>query len=254
MMRLPAFAILAVASLLVPGGAGAGSLDNCVKAEAAYQAGEPDREIELYTRCLEDDGPSRAQRAVAYNNRGVARLATGDPDRAIEDYDRALALDPDDAAAHSNRGMAHLAKGDLPQALRDYDTAIDLDPAYGPAYANRCWLFGFTGYGEAALADCETSLRLVPDDPAVLDSRAFAHWILEDQESARRDLERARRLDPARLIWQARFDEFETKYSVGYPYSDASVQSAERNGQGTAPTGAAVRAPHHAAPPAPAPR
>jgi tetratricopeptide (TPR) repeat protein len=250
-MRLPALAILAVASLLVPVGAGARSLDNCVKAEAAYQAGEPDREIELYTRCIDDDGPSRAPRAIAYNNRGVARLATGDPEQAIEDYDRALALKADYAAAHSNRGMAHLAKGDFPRALRDYDTAIALDPAYGPAYGNRCWLFGFMGYGEEALTDCETSLRLGPDDPAVLDSRAFAYWILEDQENARRDLEQARRLDPARPAWPARFVEFEKKYSVGYPYSDASVQSAERKRQGTAPSDAAVRAPRHAASPAP---
>lgn len=254
MIRLPALAILAVASLVVPGGAWAGSLDNCVEAEAAYQAGEPGREIALYTHCLEDDGPSRAQRAIAFNNRGVAHLATGDPERAIEDFDRALTLDPDDAAAHSNRGMAHLAMGALPQALEDYDTAIGLDPAYGLAYANRCWLFGFMGYGEEALADCEASLRLVPDDPAVLDSRAFAYWILEDQESARRDLERARRLDPARLTWQARFVEFEKKYSVGYPYSAASVQSADGEWQGIAPAAAAVRSPRLPAPPAPTPR
>lgn len=250
-MRLPALAILAVASLLVPSGAGAGSLDNCVKAEAAYQAGEPEREIELYTRCIEDDGPSRARRAIAYNNRGVARLATSDLEKAIEDFDRALALNAGYAEASSNRGMAHLARGDFPQALRDYDTAIAFDPVYGPAYANRCWLFGFIGYGEEALADCEASLRLAPDDPAVLDSRAFAFWILDDQESARRDLERARHLDPARPAWQARFVEFEKKYSVGYPYSDASVQSAERKRPGIAPAGAALRAAPHATPPAP---
>jgi len=234
-IRLPALAILAITSVLVPAGAAAGPVDNCVAAETAYQAREHEREIELYTRCIEDDGPSRTQRAIAYNNRGVARFAQGDPAGAIQDYDRALALDPGYAVAHANRGMAHLAKGAFAQALWDYDTAIALDPAYGPAYANRCWLFGFMGYGEAALADCETSLRLAPDDPAVLDSRAFAHWILEDQESARRDLELARRLDPARPAWQARFDEFEAKYSVGYPYSDASVQSAERNSREIAP-------------------
>ena len=236
MIGLPALAVLAVASVLVPARAGAGSVDNCVQAEAAYQAGEPEREIELYTRCLEHDGPSRTQRAIAYNNRGVARLAKGEPERAIEDYDRALAIDSGYAAAHANRGMAHLATGAFAQALRDYDAAIALDPAYGPAYANRCWLFGYMGHGEEALADCEASLRLVPDDPAVLDSRAFAYWLLEDQESARRSLEEARRLDPTRQAWQARFVEFEKDYSVGYPYSAASVQSADRKREAMAPT------------------
>jgi tetratricopeptide (TPR) repeat protein len=231
MMVLRALAILALVAGFAPAGAAAAPLENCVKGEAAYQAGDHALEIELYTRCIDHDRPRGATLAVAYNNRGVARHALGDPESAIADYDKALSLDPDYAVAYSNRGMAYLATGAVVRALQDYGTAIDLDPAYGPAYANRCWLFGFMGYGDQALADCEASLDLVPDDAATLDSRAFAYWILEDQERARRDLERARRLDPARPSWQERFDEFERTFSVGYPYSAASVQSADGHGK-----------------------
>ena len=119
-----------------------------------------------------------------------------------------------------------------------FDTAIAFDPSYAQAYANRCWLFGFMGYGEAALADCDESLSLRPDDAFTLDARAFAFWLIEDRENARRDLQLAQRLDPSRPVWHERFAEFERKFSVGYPYTAASVQSADRRaetGQETAP-------------------
>lgn len=227
MVSLRAVAFLALASALALGDAEAQPLENCLKGEAAYRAGDHDLEVEFYTRCIDEDGPRGARRAIAHNNRGVAHLARGDADSAIADYDSAIAIDPDYAVAYANRGLARLAKGEFVHALQDYDTAIRLDPAYGPAYASRCWLFAYMGYGETALADCDASLDLRPDDPATLDTRAFAYWILEDRERARRDVELARRLDPARPTWQERFVEFENEFSVGYPYSTASVQSAD---------------------------
>lgn len=230
-MRALAVVVLAsgLASSMTWGSAEAAPLENCVKAEEAYQAGSHEQEIEYYTRCIDEDGPSGVKLAIAHNNRGVAHLASGDPGSAIEDYDKALSLDPGYAIARTNRGMAHIAKGAFVQALLDYDMAIELDPAYGPAYASRCWLFGFMGYGDTALADCDESLRLNPLDAAALDSRAFAYWLLEEQERARLDLELAREIDPARPNWEDRFAEFEKKFSVGYPYSVASVQSADRH-------------------------
>ena len=230
-MRALAIVILAsgLTSSMGWGSAEAASLENCVKAEEAYQADSHGQEIEYYTRCIDEDGPSGVKLAIAHNNRGVAHLVVGDADSAIEDYDRALLLDPAYAIARTNRGMAHVAKGAFVQALRDYDKALELDPAYGPAYASRCWLFGFMGYGDTALADCDESLRLNPLDATALDSRAFAYWLLEEQERARLDLELAREIDPERPVWEDRFTEFEKKFSVGYPYSAASVQSADRN-------------------------
>ena len=241
--------VLALASGMAWGGAEAAPLEHCVKAEAAYQAGDHALEIEYYTRCIDDEGPASATRAIAHNNRGVAHLAAGDPDSAIADYEKALSLDSAYAMAYANRGMAQLAKGNFVQSLRDYDTALDFDPAYAPAYTNRCWLFGFMGYGEAALEDCDESLRLRPDDSFTLDARAFAFWLLEDQEKARQDLQLAQRLDPSRPIWYERFAEFERIYSVGYPYATAAVQSADRQAEADqatalqAPSGSTAR-PH----------
>lgn len=228
-----AFALPALASGLILAAtlAEAAPLENCLEAEAAYQAGRHEAEVALYTRCIDEDGPTGPNLAIAHNNHGVARLATGDPEGAIADYDRALSLDSAYAMAYTNRGMAHLARGDFEQSLRDYDAAIAFDPTYAQAYANRCWLFGFMGNGESALADCEESLRLHPHHPATLDSRAFAHWILGDQASARRDLQMARAVDPTRPTWDARFAAFERSFSVGYPVPSAATQSADFQGE-----------------------
>lgn len=229
-------------------GVEAAPLENCLKAEVAYQAGRHQAEIALYTRCIDEDGPTGPNLAIAHNNRGVARLATGDPEGAIADYDRALSLDSAYAMAYTNRGMAHLARGDFEQSLRDYDTAIAFDQTYAEAFANRCWLFGFMGNGEAALADCEESLRLRPDHPTTLDSRAFAHWILGDQVSARRDLQLARALDPTRPTWNARFAAFERSFSVGYPVPSAAVQSVDFQAETDPPASSLATAAPPAAP------
>jgi tetratricopeptide (TPR) repeat protein len=60
-----------------------------------------------------------------------------------------------------------------------------------------------------ALRDCNESLRRKPDKPAILDSRALAYWLLDDQDSARQDLDRAHQIDPSFPSWQDRFHEFE---------------------------------------------
>jgi tetratricopeptide (TPR) repeat protein len=110
--------VLALSSGMAWGGAEAAPLEHCVKAEAAYQAGDHTLEIEYYTRCIDDEGPASATRAIAHNNRGVAHLAAGDPDSAIADYEKALSLDSAYAMAYANRGMAQLAKGSGPGGLR----------------------------------------------------------------------------------------------------------------------------------------
>jgi len=64
----------------------------------------------------------------------------------------------------------------------------------------------------ALTAFCSAAVRLLPNQPEVLDSRALAYWLQGDQDRARRDLEEARRLDPAVPDWQTRFKEFESLY------------------------------------------
>ncbi len=116
--------------ILSAGGSHAATLDHCIEAEAAYQAGNHDLEIEHYTRCIDGSGLSAKNQAIAHNNRGVAHYAKSLRDKAIADYDMALSIDPDYAMAFANRGNAYFARGDFDQAMRDFDAAIALDPAH----------------------------------------------------------------------------------------------------------------------------
>ena len=64
--------------------------------------------------------------AVAYNNRGIARLAEGDVEGALQDFNEAIRLKPDYATPFNNRGELRRAKGDVEGALQDFNEAIRL--------------------------------------------------------------------------------------------------------------------------------
>ena len=53
---------------------------------------------------------------------------------------------------------------------------------------------------------------MLPDQPAILDSRALAYWLLNEKDKARQDLERAHQLDPSSPTWEERFRDFEDMF------------------------------------------
>ncbi len=115
-MWRPRFVILFLILVLIlsAGGSHAATLDHCIEAGAAYQAGNHDLEIEHYTRCIDGSGLSAKNQAIAHNNRGVAHYAKSLRDKAIADYAMALS-----------------------KAIADYDMALSIDPDYAMAFANR---------------------------------------------------------------------------------------------------------------------
>ena len=58
----------------------------------------------------------------------MARKVKGDLNGAIEDYDRALVLDPGLAVAYMNRGFARLDQNNATEAERDFARALALRP------------------------------------------------------------------------------------------------------------------------------
>ena len=56
---------------------------------------------------------------------------------AIADLDKALELDPKFALAYMNRGNAKIELKQYTEAIADYDKAIELEPNFAPAYTNR---------------------------------------------------------------------------------------------------------------------
>ena len=80
--------------------------------------------------------------ALAYYNRGNARLAQGDLASAISDYDSAIAMSsglpkPRLPDVYNNRGHAWLERGDFEKAIADSNEAIKINPRYALGYLNR---------------------------------------------------------------------------------------------------------------------
>jgi hypothetical protein len=57
------------------------------------------------------------------------RVARGDVKEGLPDFDRAIELDPGRALAYANRGWARLLLGDKPGGDKDFEQCFKLDPA-----------------------------------------------------------------------------------------------------------------------------
>ena len=97
-----------------------------------------DQVITGCTAVIESRRETRENRAISYNNRGLAYFHKGTYDRAIEDFDEAIRLDPPHSARPlSNRGNVYRKQGDYDHAIAYYDEAIRLNPAHADYYFNR---------------------------------------------------------------------------------------------------------------------
>ena len=156
----------------------------CPQGNDAIEADEYGLAVEIYSNCLGDDDQSDFDLAYIYSNRGYAYLEQGAYEDAIWDYTAAIGLNPDDTQAYSGRGHAYLEQGAYHNALSDFTDAILLGPENAWSYNNRCWTYGLSRLPEKALEDCNKALTLLPDEPAILDSRALAFWLLDKQDEA----------------------------------------------------------------------
>jgi Flp pilus assembly protein TadD len=69
--------------------------------------------------------------SILYTNRGAEFGAKGELDRAMKDHDQALKIDPKNALAFNNRGIAKLKKGDKEGGEADIAKAKQLQPGIG---------------------------------------------------------------------------------------------------------------------------
>jgi tetratricopeptide (TPR) repeat protein len=158
--------------------------------------GSGDVAIAACTRVVNDRNESRKNRAIAYNNRGIARHNKGDLERAIEDYNEAIRLNPRHAGAYYNRGVAWRNKGDLERAIEDYSEAIRLNPRHAGAYNNRGIAWKNKGDLERAIEDYDEAIRLNPRDAGAYYNRGAARQNKGELERAIEDYSEAIRLNP----------------------------------------------------------
>ncbi|MCA9211594.1 MAG: tetratricopeptide repeat protein [Planctomycetales bacterium] len=142
MKHLPKTLLILLASTIAL--VGCGSADGYRAAEKAYQNGEYEKAIKLFTEVAKtSDNPS------IYGNRGNCYSYLGDIDSALSDYaiaiEKATAAigDPNDprlAYFYYNRGYACDRAGEIDRAIEDYEKTIQLNAAYPDAKNNLGWI------------------------------------------------------------------------------------------------------------------
>ena len=127
MRRYPilSVSVLLVAALAAPcGPASADDRETCKTA-----SGDP--AISACSRAIASKKYRGNVLSILYTNRGAEFGAKGDLDRAMKDHDQALKLDPKNALAFNNRGIAKLKKGDKEGGEADIAKAKQLQPDIG---------------------------------------------------------------------------------------------------------------------------
>jgi tetratricopeptide (TPR) repeat protein len=120
---------------------------------------DPDRAIAGCTPLIQSGQERAADRAAAFNNRGIAYPERSDYDRAIEDFDQAIGLKPDFEDAFYHRANAYRRQGDLDSAIEDYDQAIKLKPDHGEALNHRGVAYWSKGDLDRAIQDFDQAVR-----------------------------------------------------------------------------------------------
>jgi tetratricopeptide (TPR) repeat protein len=96
--------------------------------ESAFVATDPHQRIGLWTICITKSGLTGAERAGAFNNRGIDYEQVGQEDKAFQDFTWSIESDPNWGTAYVNRGRLYAKRGDWPHALADFEKAAHLDP------------------------------------------------------------------------------------------------------------------------------
>lgn len=123
---------------------------------AKVQAGNIKGGMDDFTRAIEVDSTY----AQGYNNRGSYRKEVKDYSGALDDLNTAIRLDSTYASAYNNRANTYFALGKLQEALADYNKAVGYDSTMGQAYFNRGLLKLNLGDTLAGLKDWKVAYKL----------------------------------------------------------------------------------------------
>jgi tetratricopeptide (TPR) repeat protein len=119
--------------------------------------------VDICTLAIEDEATAPADKAGAYNNRGVLRFEEGNFDQALADFDAALAIVETLAAAHINRGYTLVAMERWANSIEAFDRGIELGaPEPARAHFNRGIAHEELGHVRDAYNDYKRASELDP--------------------------------------------------------------------------------------------
>lgn len=164
------------------------------RGNALRSLGRLDEALAAYHRVLELD-PGHAQ---AHVNLGVSLLSLKRLPEAIASFEQAMACaqGPTLAMAFNNRGNARLYQNDLAGALADFQQALTHDPGFVEAELGQGIALSRLGRPAEAIEAFDRGLSLRPDSALGLHGRGMV--LLEQRrfQEAARDLFRAHAINP----------------------------------------------------------
>jgi tetratricopeptide (TPR) repeat protein len=123
-----------------------------------------DQRIEACSSIIESGKATNENLALAYGNRGVARLRKKEFEGARGDHRESLRLDSTSGASHRFRGNLYLFDGNEMKASEEYRQAIKVDPKLGPAYTSLGMLAFRRGAGASAIEFLDKAIEFEPDE------------------------------------------------------------------------------------------
>jgi tetratricopeptide (TPR) repeat protein len=166
---------------------------------AAYDAGDPDKAIDLCTLAIKQDPAFK----YAYSARALAKREKGDLAGAITDLTKAIEISPlfadayvwrgeikklqgDDAGSEADLQKAEVVRAQADHVLHDLDAALDREPDNAKKFLERAYYKKQKGDLDGAIADFDKYLSLVgrPSNHLVLFHRANAKKAKGDIDGA----------------------------------------------------------------------
>ena len=211
-----------------PAGMKADELDE--SGRAAMRTGNFPLAIELLKRAVEVD----PQHKYAWNNLGLAYLATRQDTDAIAAFQKAVAVNPYDEFAWNNLGRAHWQERQYDAAAAAFRKQLEVNPLDKFAHANLGQMYAeWHKYDEAA-PELEKAVSLSPDDASLQVSLGDAYLNLGQDDKAITAFDRAVEISATPLVW----NNIAYQLSLKKAHLDKAQQYAE---SAVAATAAALR-------------
>jgi Flp pilus assembly protein TadD len=165
--------------------------------DAAVEAGDWDRQIELLRAELERD----PRNATAWGYLARALRVRGSWGQALAASEKACELDPLDSWAQTLRARTLLALERRAEAADAVRAAVRADPGDADILSDAAWILSEADEEDEAMHYAERSLELHPDDANSWFARGRVFEELDRLDRAEHDYRRAVELEPESASW-----------------------------------------------------